>query len=72
MIHKEFVLGNVILHILKFQIIMSVHNVMKMNFHYIQHNVMKMNFHYIQQDKINHNVSHLHHVHKVIVVIKYK
>lgn len=60
MMEIEFVLGNVILHILKFQIIMSVHN------------VMKMNFHYIQQDKINHNVSHLHHVHKVIVVIKYK
>ena len=60
MMEIEFVLGNVILHILKFQIIMSVHN------------VMKMNFHYIQQDKINHNVLHLHHVHKVIVVIKYK
>ena len=60
MIHKEFVFGNVILHILKFQTIMYVHN------------VMKMNFHYIQQDKINHNVLHLHHVHKVIIVIKYK
>ena len=44
MMEIEFVLGNVIQQLPYLQLIIFVHN------------VIKINFHYIQQDKINHNV----------------
>ena len=60
MMEIEFVLGNVIQQLPYLQLIIFVHN------------AIKINFHYIQQDKINHNVFYNQIVHKVIVVIKYK